>query len=59
MNKFYIFVIRAFMGVFFAVILTRFFYPETKIAFAAGLGAFMVGLAYLLEYWRKRKSENK
>ncbi len=59
MNKFYVFVMRAILGGVFAVILTRFFYPETNPVYVAGLGVFLVGMAYVLELWRGRKSDKK
>jgi hypothetical protein len=55
MNKFYIFIIRAVFGAAFAVFLTRFFYGKVDIIYVAGLGIFLVGMAYVLEYFRKRK----
>lgn len=57
MTRFYIFIMRAILGAVFAVILTRFFHPEANPIHVAGLGVFMVGMAYLLEYWRKSKSK--
>ncbi|NNF98130.1 MAG: hypothetical protein HKM93_02035 [Desulfobacteraceae bacterium] len=56
MNKSQIFIIRAILGVVFAVILTRFFYPDVAIHYVAGLGAILVGLAYFAEYLRGRKN---
>ena len=57
MNKFNIFVIRAVFGAVFAVFLTRFFYGKVHIVYVAGLGIFLVAMAYLHEYYRKRKSD--
>ena len=56
-SRFNIFVIRAILGAAFAVFLSRFFYPGANPAYVAGLGIFMVGMAYILEYWKNRKSE--
>jgi hypothetical protein len=56
MNRFYVFIIRAVFGTVFAVVLTRIFYPETNIIYVVGLGVFLVGMAYLTEYFRNRKS---
>ena len=58
MNKFHIFIIRAVFGAVFAVFLTRFFYSEVNVIYVAGLGIFLVGMAYVMEYFRKRKSDN-
>ncbi|MCU0613928.1 MAG: hypothetical protein MUD09_02460 [Desulfobacterales bacterium] len=55
MNRFYIFVIRAILGLMFAVFLVRFFYGEVMPVYVAGLAIFLVGLAYVFEYWRKKK----
>ena len=57
MNKGAIFFIRAVLGVVFAVVLIRIFYPGTHIGYVAGLAVGLVGLAYLFEYLRKRKSD--
>ncbi len=56
MNRFYIFLIRAGLGAFFAVLLSRIFYPHANPAYMAGLGIFLVGMAYVLEAIRKSKS---
>jgi hypothetical protein len=55
MDKFQVFIIRAVLGAVFAVILSRFFYPDANIAYVAGLGFILVGLAYFTEYLRNRK----
>ncbi len=55
MGSFNIFVIRAILAAVFAVILSRFFFPDVNIAFAAGLGIVLLGLAYIFEYFRNRK----
>ncbi|MFZ5563793.1 MAG: hypothetical protein ACOZBW_07035 [Thermodesulfobacteriota bacterium] len=51
-----IFIFRAAAGGVFAVLLTRFFHPETTAAGTAGLAVLLVGLGYLFEYLRNRKS---
>jgi len=58
MNKFYIFIMRFIIGAGFGILLTRFFYPDKNIFYAAGLGVFMVMLAYLFEYMRKNKKKS-
>ncbi len=57
MTQFHIFVIRAILGAGFAVLLSRFFYPDANPIYVAGLGVFLVGMAYLMEAWRKAKSD--
>lgn len=51
-----IFIVRAAVGLVFAVLLTRFFHPEATAAATGGLAALLVGLAYLFDYLRGRKS---
>jgi hypothetical protein len=50
-----IFLLRAFVGLFIAVFLTRMFYGAVEPVYVAGLAAILVGLAYFAEYLRKRK----
>ncbi len=56
MNSFYIFIIRAVLGAVFAVMLTRFFYPDATIFYVVGLGVFLVGMAYLFEYIKNKNN---
>lgn len=56
MNKINILAIRIVFGIVFAVILSRFFHPETNITYIIGLGVFLVGMAYVLDYLRSKKS---
>ena len=49
------FVIRAILGLFFAVIITRFFYGRVEPLYIAGLAILLVGLAYFAEFLRHRK----
>lgn len=56
MGPFNIFIVRAILGVAIAVVLARVFHPEFDLATVILLGVLLVGLAYLLEYFRKRKS---
>jgi hypothetical protein len=56
MNPFILFFIRAVLGVAVATLITRMFRGEAGTAYVAGLAAVLVGLAYVLEYFRKRKS---
>lgn len=57
MNPFYIFLIRAILAGLFAVLISRFFYPDANPAYMAGLGIFLVGMAYVLEAIRKSKTK--
>jgi hypothetical protein len=58
MGRFNIFVMRAILGAVFAVVLMRMFYRGSNPVYAAGLAIFLIGTAYLLEYWRNRKSDH-
>jgi len=55
MNPFHVFIIRAILGIFFAVIATRMFYGRVNLIYVAGLAVILVGLAYFAEYLRRRK----
>ncbi|MGB5748115.1 MAG: hypothetical protein WBM69_14120 [Desulfobacterales bacterium] len=57
MNQFQIFFIRAIIGAFLAVVITRMFYGRVHLAYVAGLAVIMVGLAYFAEYLRKRRDK--
>jgi Flp pilus assembly protein TadB len=57
MNQFQIFVIRAIVGLVFAVVVTRMFYGRINPLYVAGLAIILVGLAYFAEYLRKRRKE--
>jgi Flp pilus assembly protein TadB len=56
LNQFQIFFIRAILGAFLAVVITRMFYGQIHIGYVAGLAVIMVGLAYFAEFLRKRKN---
>ncbi|MFH0996886.1 MAG: hypothetical protein V1844_15530 [Pseudomonadota bacterium] len=55
MTRFYIFILRVILGAAFAVILIRMFYPQTRMIYTVGLWGFLVGMAYVFEYFRARK----
>ena len=56
LNQLQIFFIRAIIGLFVAVVITRIFTGRIHIPYIVGLAIIMVGLAYFSEYLRKRKS---
>jgi hypothetical protein len=58
MNKLYLFLIRLLAGGLIAFIIMRIFRPDAEPVYAVGFGALLVGLAYGLEYIRKRKSND-
>lgn len=51
-----IFIMRAVLGVVFAVVLARVFRPEFSPVVIGLFAIFLVGMAYLLEIWRERKT---
>ncbi len=53
-----VFIVRAVLGAAFAFLLTRFFHPGVSLAMVAGLAIVLVGLAYLFDYLRQRKSDS-
>jgi uncharacterized membrane protein HdeD (DUF308 family) len=54
-TQFNIFIIRAVFGAVFAVVLTRMFYGKVEIVYVAGLAVFLVGIAYVMEYFKKKR----
>ena len=57
MNQLSIFLIRAIVGLAFAAIITRLFHGRIDPVYVVGLAIIMVGLAYLAEYFRKRRTK--
>ena len=55
MTQFNIFIIRAVIGAVVAVVLTRMFYGKVAIVYVVGLAVFLVGMAYVMEYFRKKR----
>jgi hypothetical protein len=55
MHPIILFFIRAVLGVAIAILITRIFRGSVSAAYVAGLAAVLVGLAYVLEYVRKRR----
>ena len=55
MNALIILTIRAITGLIGAVLITRFFHPKAGIVEIVGLAIFLVGIAYVMEAFRKRK----
>ena len=56
LNQFQIFFIRAVIGAFLAVVITRMFTGRIHIPYIVGLAIIMVGLAYFSEFLRKRRN---
>jgi len=57
LNAFQIFIIRALMGLGMSVVLVRMFHKSTNPVYIGGLAVILVGLAYFMEYLRKRKRD--
>jgi uncharacterized membrane protein HdeD (DUF308 family) len=55
-HPFILFFIRAFLGVAIAILITRMFRGSVSAAYVVGLTIILVGLAYVFEYFRKRKN---
>ena len=56
MSPFVIFVMRAVMGVIFAVLVMRLFHPEAGMVTVMIVAIILVGLAYIFESFRKGKN---
>jgi uncharacterized membrane protein YoaK (UPF0700 family) len=48
---------RVILGIFFAVMLTRFFYGRVEPVWVVGLVIFLVGMSYVTEFFRNRKRD--
>lgn len=59
MTQYQIFTIRAILAVIVAVVLTRIFYGSVNPVFVVGFAIILLSLAYLSEYWKKRKSKDQ
>lgn len=55
MGAFERFVIRAVLSCLFGLLISRFFFNEFSLLKVAGLASVLLGLAYILEYLKKRK----
>jgi hypothetical protein len=55
MNRFNIFIMRAILSAFFAVVITRIFYGRVAPLYVAGLTIFLMGMSYVTEYYRSKK----
>jgi hypothetical protein len=54
MGRFEIFVLRLILTGILAVLISRIFFQQSSLIKTVGLGGLMLGLAYVLEYVRKR-----
>jgi putative Mn2+ efflux pump MntP len=57
LTAFQIFIIRALMGLGMSVVLVRMFHQSSNPVYIGGLAVILVGLAYFMEYLRKRKRD--
>ena len=57
MNQLTIFFIRAVVGLAFAAFVTRIFFGRIDPLYVLGLAIIMIGLAYLAEYLRGRRTK--
>ena len=57
MKNISIMTMRVILGIFFAVMLPRFFYGRVEPVWVAGLAIFLVGMSYVTEFFRNRKRD--
>ncbi|WP_457551200.1 hypothetical protein [Desulfobacula sp.] len=57
MNAFLIFVVRLILGLVFGILLTRMFRPEWGIFQGVVTGLVLVGLAYVMAFFRNKKKQ--
>jgi cytochrome bd-type quinol oxidase subunit 1 len=57
MNALLIFVVRLILGLVFGIILTRLFRPDWEIYHGVITGLILVGLAYGMAFFRKKKQK--
>jgi len=55
-NQLHVFIIRAVIGLVFAVIATRMYYGSVNPFYVVGLAVILVGMAYFAEFLKNRKS---
>jgi hypothetical protein len=53
-----IFVVRAVLGIIFAMLVMRVFHPESGMVAVMILAVILVGLAYIFESFRKQKKNS-
>ena len=56
MNQLHIFIIRAVVGLAFAMFVTKVYFDDFNPFYVVGLAVILVGLAYFAEFLRNRKS---
>jgi len=54
--KYQIFIIRIIIAGVFAVLISRFYFKDINVFGVGGLLIFFVGMAYILEHFRNKKS---
>ncbi len=54
--KYQIFIIRIIIAGVFAVFISRFYFKDINVFAVGGLLIFFVGMAYILEHFRNKKS---
>ena len=59
MTPFIIFVVRAILGIMFAILVMRLFHPDSGMVTVMILAVIFVGLAYIFESFRKRKKDTE
>ena len=57
MSSLVIFVVRAILGIIFAILVMRLFHPDAGMVTVMILAVIFVGLAYIFESFRKKKND--
>ncbi|MCJ8501809.1 hypothetical protein [Desulfatitalea alkaliphila] len=57
MTRMHVFIIRAGLGVFFGIIVTRLFFPQASTLFVVGVCVILVAMAYVTESLHGRKKK--
>jgi hypothetical protein len=55
MNRYAVFALRLFLGLIFAILVTRLFHPEKGPVFILCITGLLVGLSYLFAFMRSGK----
>ena len=56
MHSLFVFFIRLILGLLFGILLTRIFKSDWSIYHGAAVGLILVGLAYIMAFFRKKNS---
>jgi hypothetical protein len=57
LNRLIVFAVRLAAGVVISFLLVKMFFPNAGLIHVAGLCMFLVGMAYVSEYFRRKKTQ--